>query len=136
MRERALLSAIVVGLLVGALAGGTCYWLASPKGIHFSRVETSVWVGLLAAVATAWAHHKSRALQMIGHYDARRGYYRMHLGNCDMCFSSSKERVPGPFRPSGVELIGKAHCLIDDEFWVWRETCSHGTANADDTRLA
>ncbi len=91
---------------------------------------------VLAALASAWAHYKSSALQMVADYDQTRGYYRMHVGNYDICLSSSKERVPKPLRPSGVELIGKAHCLIDDQFWVWRETCSHGTANVDDTQLA
>jgi len=109
----------------GAIVMGLTYWL-SHRGVYFSRLEASSYLGILAAAALGLLEYMNRPKRerMFAYLDEELGYWRLQVTEEDaVCFATSfqRYRIPKPHRESGIQVIGRIHCIVEDEFWVWRE---------------
>jgi hypothetical protein len=127
---------VIIGNAVGAIA----YWVFVPKGVYVSRGDLCMWLGVLGWAGIEWFSYRHREAQrrlaqprqMEVYFDESAGYWTCQVEKLEsdedtttrICFATrfEEDAIPEPHRESGIQVVGKIHCIVEGEFWVWQET--------------
>ncbi|MFZ0821017.1 MAG: hypothetical protein WAM91_13175 [Candidatus Acidiferrales bacterium] len=122
--------------LFGGLVAAIAYWIFLDKGLYLSRIELSVWLGIIAwGGIELFLYRQAQPRKMTFTFDRQVRYWTYMLPKLSgpdpfdpkttrICIATGweKEQLPKPQRAYGIQIVGKVHCVVDNEFWVWQET--------------
>jgi hypothetical protein len=117
------LRAVMIGGPVGAIA----YWVFWPRGLYVRRADLCLGLAILAWAGVEWLRYRqAQPPKMDFVLDESVGYWRCRQDLFDprICFATRREedKIPKPHREFGIQVVGKIHCVVDGEFWVWQES--------------
>jgi len=132
---KTILSFALRAVMIGGPVAAIGYW-GFPRGVYVSRREVGFWLGTLAWVGVEWLRYREAQPRKIEFtFDKSAGYWLSDLQERGgpssslprmtyVCFATrwEKDKIPEPHRKFGIQVVGKIHCVVKEELWVWQQT--------------